>query len=443
FNIAVTPVNDAPVANAQTVSAVEDTAKAITLTGTDAEGSALTYTVVRQPSLGKLSGTGSTLTYTPDANKSGADSFTFKVNDGVLDSATATVTILVAAVNDAPVAVGQVVTTDEDVPVGITLAGSDIDGDALTYVVVSGPTKGELLGEASNLEYVPNLEASGSDSFTYKVNDGTVDSAVVTVSITVTPVNDAPVAGALSLSTEEDTTLFITLQGFDAEGAALTYTVVGQPANGTLSGEGTDLEYVPNPDFNGKDSFTYRVSDGVNVSGVARVSITVTPVEDIPVGQAATVRVVAGNSVAVKLEGFDGDKDALTYTVTSQPTKGTLSGTAPNLVYKANADAKGTDSFTFRVNDGKADSSRATVTIGIAEASKLTISAFDRVANRLTFEVRAPEGVSVRVESGTSLGTWSATPITATGKGLDQPVPVTLSLDRNVPVRFWRLKEQP
>ncbi|MFM7556209.1 MAG: Ig-like domain-containing protein, partial [Verrucomicrobiota bacterium] len=154
-------------------------------------------------------------------------------------------------------------------------------------------------------------------------------------------------------------------------------------------------------------------------------------------------RVVAGNSVAVKLEGFDADKDALTYTVASLPTKGTLSGTAPNLVYKANADAKGTDSFTFRVNDGKADSSRATVTIEIAEASKLTISAFDPVASRLTFELRAPEGVTVRVESGTSLGTWSATPITATGKGLDQPVPVTLSLDRNVPVRFWRLKEQP
>jgi len=327
--------------------------------------------------------------------------------------------------------------------VGITLAGSDIDGDALTYVVVSGPTKGELLGEAPDLEYVPNAEASGTDSFTYKVNDGTVDSAVVTVSITINAVNDAPVAGALSLSTEEDTTLFITLQGFDAEGGNLAYTVVGQPANGTLSGEGADLEYVPNPDFNGKDSFTYRVSDGVNVSGVARVSITVTPVEDIPVGQATTVRVVAGNSVAVKLEGFDGDKDALTYTVTSQPTKGTLSGTAPNLVYKANTNVIGADSFTFRVNDGKADSSRATVTIGIAEASKLTISAFDRVANRLTFEVRAPEGVTVRVESGTSLGTWSATPITATGKGLDQPVPVTLSLDRNVPVRFWRLKEQP
>jgi len=442
FNIKVTAVNDAPVAVAQTVSTVEDTAKAITLAGTDEEGSTLTYTVVRQPTLGTLSGTAPNLTYTPDANKSGADSFTFKVNDGANDSATATVTILVAAANDAPEAQDQAVTTSEDVAVAITLGGSDIDGDALTYVVVAGPTKGELVGTAPNLEYVPNAEASGVDSFTYKVNDGTVDSAVKTVSITIEPVNDAPVAGALSLSTEEDTTLFIQLQGFDAEGGALTYTVVGQPANGTLSGEGADLEYVPNPDFHGTDSFTYRVSDGVNVSGIARVSITVTPVEDIPVAQATTVRVTAGGAVAVKLEGFDGDNDALTYTVVGQPTKGTLSGTAPNLTYTANADASGSDSFTFRVNDGKADSSRATVTIEIAASPKLAIASFDPTSNRITLAVRAPKGTVVRVEQGTALGTWSATSITATGEGMDTPVEVSLQVVEGVPVRFWRLKEQ-
>jgi len=442
FKITVTPVNDAPVASAQTVSAVEDTAVAITLAGSDSEGSALTYAVVRQPVLGKLSGTAPNLTYTPDANKSGADSFTFKVNDGANDSATATVTILVAAANDAPVAGDQAVATDEDVPVVITLKGSDIDGDSLTYAVVAGPTKGELLGTAPDLEYVPNAEASGTDTFTFKVNDGTADSAVKTVTITIAPINDAPVAGALSLSTEEDTTLFIALQGFDVEGGKLAYTVVSQPANGTLSGEGADLEYVPNPDFTGTDSFTYRVSDGVNVSGIARVSVTVTPVEDIPVAQATTVRVTAGGTVAVKLEGFDGDKDALKYTVSGQPTKGTLSGTAPNLVYTANADASGSDSFTFRVNDGKADSSRATVTIEIADAPKLAIASFDPKSNRISLSVRAPKGSVVRVEQGTALGTWSATSISATGEGMDTPVTVSLQVVEGVPVRFWRLKEQ-
>ena len=437
FNIQVKSVNDAPVAGAQTVTTAEDTAKAITLVGTDAENSALTYTVVRQPTLGTLSGTAPNLTYTPDANKSGADNFTFKVSDGTSESATATVTIVVAAANDLPVVSNQSVTTNEDEPVAILLTGSDADGDALTYTVVAGPTKGELTGTAPNLVYVPNSEVSGSDSFTYMVNDGTADSGLATVTITVAAVNDSPVAGAFAVTTDEDTTAIITLQGFDSEGATLTYTVVRQPVNGSLSGEGANLEYLPNGDFNGSDSFTYKVSDGSLESGTVTVVITVKTVADAPVALTQTLKVVQGNSAAVTLAGYDGDKDALTYTVASQPKQGTLTGTAPNLVYTANADATGTDSFTFRVNDGTSDSGLATVLIVIGETSKLSIKSSD--GTTLTLEVRAPKGAVVQIENGTKLGTWSATAIKVTGEGTDVGVPVNLQVDKNVPVRFWRL----
>ena len=437
FNIQVNSVNDAPVAGAQTVTTAEDTAKAITLVGTDAENSALTYTVVRQPTLGTLSGTAPNLIYTPAANNFGADNFTFKVNDGTSDSATATVTILVAAVNDLPVVSNQSVTTIEDEPVAILLTGSDVDGDALTYTVVAGPTKGELTGTAPNLVYVPNSDVSGSDSFTYKVNDGTADSGLATVTITVAAVNDPPVAGAFAVTTDEDTTAIITLRGIDAEGATLTYTVVRQPVNGSLGGEGADLEYVPNGDFNGSDSFTYKVSDGSLESGTVTVVITVKSVADEPVALTQTVKVVQGNSAAVTLAGYDGDKDALTYTVASQPKQGTLTGTAPNLVYTANADATGTDRFTFRVNDGTSDSGLATVLIVIGETSKLSIKSSD--GTTLTLEVRAPKGAVVQIENGTKLGTWSATAIKVTGEGTDVGVPVNLQVDNNVPVRFWRL----
>ena len=439
FNITVVPVNDAPVAVAQTVAVVEDTATAITLSGSDAEGSALTYSVVRQPTLGTLTGTAPNLTYTPEANKSGADTFTFKVNDGTLDSSTVTVTIVIAAVNDAPVVAGQAVTTDEDSPVSITLVASDLDGDALTYTIVTAPTKGELTGTAPNLLYVPNPDYAGPDSFTVVVNDGTVDSAPATVSISVAPVNDAPVAGTLVVTTEEDTTAIVTLQGFDAEGSALTYTIVTPPANGVLSGEGASLEYVPNPDFNGADRFTYRVSDGSANSGLATVNIVVTSVADAPVAQSQTVKAVQGTKAAVTLQGFDGDGDTLTYTVAAQPKKGTLTGTAPNLTYTPNADATGTDSFTFRVNDGTSDSAQATVLVVIGEASNISVKS--STANSITLEVRAPKDVVVQVESGTSLGNWSATAIKVTGEGTDTGVPVTLQIDKSVPVRFWRLKE--
>ena len=437
FKITVSGVNDAPVAGSQAVTTAEDTAKAITLSGFDAEGSALTYTVVRPPTQGTLSGTAPNLVYTPSTNANGADNFTFKVSDGTLESGAATVTIVVSAVNDLPVVSGQSVTTDEDAPVAITLAGSDADGNTLTYTVVAGPTKGELTGTAPNLVYVPNSDVSGTDSFTYKVNDGTADSGLATVSITVASVNDAPVAGALAVKTDEDTGVMITLQGFDAEGATLTYTVVRQPANGVVSGEGANVEYAPNPDFNGTDSFTYKVSDGALDSSTVTVAITVSSIADGPVALTQTVKAVQGNRAAVTLKAYDGDKDTLTYTVASQPKQGTLSGTAPNLVYTANADAKGTDSFTFRVNDGTSDSGLATVLIVIGEASNLSIKSSDGAT--LTLEVRAPKGAVVQVENSTKLGTWNATAIKVTGQGTDVGVPVNLQVDKNVPARFWRL----
>ena len=437
FKVTVTGVNDAPVAGSQVVTALEDTAKAITLGGFDAEGTTLTYTVVRQPTKGTLSGTAPNLTYTPAANVSGADNFTFKVSDGTLESGPGTVSITVASVNDAPVASNQSAAGSEDDALAIVLNAADVDGDKLTYTVLTAPTKGELFGTAPNLIYVPNPEVSGTDSFTYKVSDGTLESTVVTVSITVASVNDAPVAGTQSVKTDEDTAAMITLTGFDPEGATLTYKVVSQPANGVVSGEGASLEYMPNPDFNGKDSFTYKVSDGSLDSSPVTVAITVASTPDGPVALTQTVKAVQGNSAAVTLKAYDGDKDTLTYTLVSQPKLGTLSGTAPNLVYKANADAKGTDSLTFRVNDGTSDSGLATVLIVIGESSKLSIKSSS--AATLTLEVRAPKGAVVQIENATKLGTWSATAIKVTGEGTDVGVPVNLQVDKNVPARFWRL----
>jgi hypothetical protein len=175
-SISITAVNDAPVATAQTVTTDEDTARLITLSGTDAEGSALTYEVVTQPTKGVLSGTAPNLTYTPNANVNGSDSFTFQVNDGAVNSGVATVSISITPVNDVPVATAQTVTTDEDTAKPILLSGADVEGSALTYAVVTPPTRGVLSGTAPNLTYTPNANVNGSDSFTFRVNDGAVNS---------------------------------------------------------------------------------------------------------------------------------------------------------------------------------------------------------------------------------------------------------------------------
>ena len=262
--ITVTAVNDAAVADAKTVTTDEDTPVGIILTGSDVDGDTLTFSIVTPPTQGMLSGTSPNLTYTPAADYNGTDSFTYKANDGTLDSNEATVTITVTAVNDAPVAEAKTVTTDEDTPVGIILTGSDVDGDTLTFSIVTPPTQGMLSGTSPNLTYTPAADYNGTDSFTYKANDGTLDSNEVTVTITVTAVNDAAVATGDIYVTDEDTTLMIATPGVlgndtDIDSASLIVVLVSEPSHGSLTlDEDGSFNYHPAADYNGIDSFTYQ-----------------------------------------------------------------------------------------------------------------------------------------------------------------------------------------
>jgi PKD repeat protein len=288
-DITVNAVNTAPVANAQSVSTDKNTPKEITLTGSDAEGSTLTFAVATAPthgSLGSISAAG-VVTYTPTADFVGADSFTFTVNDGTVDSAPATVSIMVNAVNTAPVADAQSVSTDKNIAKIITLTGSDAEGSTLTYAVSTTPTHGTLgtISATGVVTYTPTTSYVGPDSFTFTVNDGTVDSAPATVSITVNAVNTAPVANAQSVSTDKNVAKEITLTGSDAEGSTLTFTAASNPSHGslgTISSAGV-VTYTPTTDYVGSDSFTFTASDGTLNSAPATVSITVNAVILAPV----------------------------------------------------------------------------------------------------------------------------------------------------------------
>ena len=366
FTVPVLATNNPPVAGNATVTTAEDKAKSITLNGSDVDGDPLTYAVVTQPTHGSLSGTAPNLTYRPGTNFFGSDSFTFRVSDGMTNSATAIVSITVTAVNDPPVVSGSSVTTAKNTPVVITLTGSDVDGDALTYAVVTQPAHGTLSGQPPNLTYTPQPNYNGPDSFTFKANDGTVDSSVAAMSITVTAINSAPLASGTSVTTSENTPANFLLSASDPDGDALIYTVVTAPTHGSLSGAAPNLMYQPNTNYNGVDSFTFQVSDGVTNSSTATVSITVTRVNDAPVANATSLTTVENTAKSITLSGSDVDGDALTYAVVTQPAHGTLSGTAPNLTYTPAANYNGADSFTFKVNDGAIDSGAATVAVTVS-----------------------------------------------------------------------------
>jgi VCBS repeat-containing protein len=369
FDITVTEVNSAPTASDGAVTTSEDTPANVTLVASDTDipSNTLTYNVTN-PSHGTLSGTAPNLTYTPDANYNGPDSFTFKVNDGQADSNDATVTITIDAVNDAPVADDQNVSSDEDAAKSITLTASDVDGDGLTFSVVDGPSHGVLSGTAPNLTYTPDANYNGTDSFTFKANDGAADSNIATVSITVNAVNDAPTADGQNVATNEDTPTGITLAGSDVEdGTAVTFTVTSGPSHGTLAGTAPNLTYTPDTNYNGPDSFAFTVTDSELLdSAEATVSITVNGVNDAPVASDASATTNEDTpTAAIVLPATDSDGDLLTYEIVSGPSNGVLSGTGDSRIYSPNADFSGSDSFTFKANDGTLDSNTATISITV------------------------------------------------------------------------------
>jgi len=170
---------------------------------------------------------------------------------------------------------------------GVLANDSDPDGDPLTVTTATAPPHGTLAMNANgSFTYTPAANYNGPDSFNYTISDGKGGTASASVNITVTPVNDAPVANAQSVTTAEDTSANIALTGSDVEGSALTFSVVTPPAHGTLSGTPPSLAYTPAANYNGPDSFTFKVNDGTVDSGVAAVSIIVTPVNDAPVANA-------------------------------------------------------------------------------------------------------------------------------------------------------------
>jgi hypothetical protein len=275
-------VNEAPIAKDQAVETLQDTPIEITLEAIDADDDPLTFIIVDEPEYGELQyGPGDlpTLTYIPNPDWSGVDRFTFKVNDGFVDSNTAEVNITVRD-NAAPIAVEQSIVTLKDTPIEITLEATDADNDPLTFYIVDEPDHGTLdydAGDLPTLTYTPDPGWVGEDSFTFKVNDGFVDSNIATVNITVRD-NAAPIAKDQAVATALDTPIVITLVATDPDGDVLAYSIVDEPEHGILeyeTGELPVLTYIPNPGWSGVDRFTFKANDGLIDSNIATVTITV------------------------------------------------------------------------------------------------------------------------------------------------------------------------
>lgn len=191
-----------------------------------------------------------------------------------------------ASSSTTPVAHDDAFTSTEDQDLEVAAPGVLLNDEPATGVIAQltgGPSHGTLtLNPVGSFTYRPATDFAGTDTFTYTVIAGTPTSAPATVTITVNPVNDPPVANGATATTEEDTPLAIALSGFDIDGNPLSYSVVAPPAHGSLSGAAPALTYTPAANYNGPDAFTFTVNDGSVDSPVATVSLTVRPVNDPP-----------------------------------------------------------------------------------------------------------------------------------------------------------------
>jgi predicted extracellular nuclease len=367
--ITVNPVNDAPILGfieAATIPELVEFSFTATATDVDLPVQVLTFSLVGAPEGAAITSAG-VFTWTP-SEEQGPGVYTFTVmvcddTDLIPLCDEQAVTLTVTEVNTAPVADDLTATTPEETPVDVTLVATDVDGNTLTYAIVAQPAHGTVTLVDNVATYTPALNFNGGDSFTYKANDGIADSEMAVVTITVTPVNDAPVAEDDQYVTDEDVTLTVLAPGvldndFDVEGEEMTIIPVADVSNGTLNWTlNGGFTFTPDAKFNGTDTFSYKLFDGDAYSNVATVTITVTPVNDWPIANDDFYEVVTGNElVKDAAEGIlandvllDPDEQ-VSIQILEGPQHGTLSmNDDGSFTYTPDAGFMGTDTFRYMV----------------------------------------------------------------------------------------------
>jgi hypothetical protein len=416
-------VYSAPVATPQSVSVDYNTATAITLAGTDSNAAALSYSIVTAPQNGTLSALSSkTVTYTPNNNYTGPDSFTFKVNDGVTDSAPATVTLTVSSdLPTAAVATSQSIAVAYGTAQSITLSATGTS--PITYAIATQPAHGTLSGTAPNVSYTPANGYSGADSFTFTATNS-VGSSTGTISITVAP--QPPVAQSQAVTVAFETATPVTLAASGS--GTLTYSIVSLPAHGTASLAGAVATYTPNSGFTGTDSFTFKANNGSD-SNVAAINIAVNPAAPTANSETVTVPFNTPTSVTLVASGAG----PLTYQLVTNPAHGTVSGAGSALTYTPASGYAGSDSFTFTASNAGGVSNAGTITINVQQGLAWSAPS----GSSLTDSVSAGQTATYNlVVSGWSGATGSVS-FTCTGAAIActvSPNPATLNGTTQIPV---------
>ncbi|ELC3159240.1 tandem-95 repeat protein, partial [Vibrio harveyi] len=388
--VTVNPVNDAPVAVNDAVSTDEDTAVTIDVLANDSdpENDTLTITAASVPAeQGTVAIVDGKLVFTPAENFNGDATISYTISDGQLTD-DATVAVTVNPVNDAPVAVDDTVTTDEDTAVTIDVLANDSDpeNDQLTITNASVPAEqGTVAIVDGKLVFTPAENFNGDATISYTISDGQLTDDA-TVAVTVNPVNDAPVAVDDTVTTDEDTAVTIDVLANDSEpeNDQLTITNASVPAEqGTVTIVDGKLVFTPAENFNGDATISYTISDG-ELSDDATVAVTVNPVNDAPVAVNDAVSTDEDTAVTIDVLANDSEpeNDQLTITNASVPAEqGTVAIVDGKLVFTPAENFNGDATISYTISDGQlTDDATVAVTVNpVNDAPTIDVTAIDSV----------------------------------------------------------------
>jgi len=280
--------------------------------------------------------------------------------------------------NPTPVAKDDNITIDEDTNISIdVLANDSDDDDGLTFSIKTNPSNGSVTLDNNLVTYAPNTNFNGLDKFVYKVVDSQGAVAEATVNIKINSLNDTPISKDINITTDEDTNVTINLNATDVDGDDLTYVITTQPENGTLTAEAPNLVYTPNPNFNGNDSFKYKVNDGTTDSEEATVNITINPINDAPTITLSSTQLTAKQYELFTLvpNATDVEGDELSYELINAPSWLQID-TATGKVYgtpKLITDINKTKDIQIKVSDGLGGSDVASFDLDVIRVQRLLV----------------------------------------------------------------------